>query len=115
MNDLIRPSLYDAWHTILPVTEPAADAPVAPWDVVGPVCESGDLFATQRPLTPLAADDLVAFTACGAYGAVMASSYNTRPLAPEVLVDGDRFAVVRKRPSVEEMIAAEPLPDWLTG
>lgn len=113
MNDLLRPALYDAWHPIVPVAEPAADAPRLDCDVVGPVCESGDTFARQRPLPPVAAGDLVAFLAAGAYGAVMASTYNTRPLVPEVLVDGDRLAVVRKRPTFEEMLAQEPLPDWL--
>lgn len=113
MNDLIRPSLYDAWHTILPVEEPAADAPVEPIDVVGPVCETGDTFAVQRPLPPVDEGGLVAFLAAGAYGAVMSSSYNTRPLVPEVLVKGSDFAVIRRRPSVEELIAAENVPAWL--
>lgn len=112
MNDLIRPALYDAWHDILPVAEPAAGAAGAPYDVVGPVCESGDTFARQRPLPPMRSDDLVAFAGAGAYSAVMASEYNTRPLAPEVLVDGNRFAVVRKRPTFEEMIELEAMPPW---
>jgi len=113
MNDLIRPALYDAWHDIRPVRAPGADAPVLPCDVVGPVCETGDTFAVQRPLPPLAAGDLVAFADAGAYGAVMSSGYNGRPLVPEVLVDGDRFAVVRKRPTLEETLAWEAMPDWL--
>ena len=113
MNDLIRPSLYDAYHGIVPVAEPAAGVAAEPYDVVGPVCESGDTFAVQRPLPPLADDDLVAFLSAGAYGAVMASTYNTRPLVPEVLVNGDRFSVIRPRPTVEEMLAAERVPDWL--
>ncbi|CAO3428590.1 Diaminopimelate decarboxylase (EC 4.1.1.20) [Azospirillum doebereinerae] len=113
MNDLIRPSLYEAYHGIVPVAEPAAGAEPEPYDVVGPVCESGDTFAVQRPLPPLADEDLVAFLSAGAYGAVMASTYNTRPLIPEVLVNGDRFAVIRPRPTVEEMLAAERIPDWL--
>lgn len=112
MNDLIRPALYDAWHDILPVAEPAAGGAVTPYDVVGPVCESGDTFARQRPLPPMRADDLVAFAGAGAYSAVMASEYNTRPLAPEVLVDGNRFAVVRKRPTFEEMMELEAMPPW---
>ncbi|SMH36591.1 diaminopimelate decarboxylase [Azospirillum lipoferum] len=113
MNDLIRPSLYEAYHGIVPVAEPAADALSEPYDVVGPVCESGDTFAVQRPLPPLADEDLVAFLSAGAYGAAMSSTYNTRPLIPEVLVNGDRFAVIRPRPTVEEMLAAERVPDWL--
>ncbi|MGQ9368865.1 diaminopimelate decarboxylase [Azospirillum sp. A39] len=112
MNDLIRPTLYDAYHAILPVAEPGPHPEIAPIDVVGPVCESGDTFALQRPLPAMASDDLVAFASAGAYGAVMSSTYNTRPLAPEVLVRDDRFAVVRRRPSVEEMLAAEQVPDW---
>jgi diaminopimelate decarboxylase len=113
MNDLIRPSLYDAWHTILPVTEPARSVERSPIDVVGPVCESGDTFAVQRPLPPIRPDELVAFLSAGAYGAVMASTYNTRPLAPEVLVTGSDFAVVRRRPTIEELLAAEEIPAWL--
>ncbi|HET8726566.1 MAG TPA: diaminopimelate decarboxylase [Alphaproteobacteria bacterium] len=113
MNDLIRPALYDAWHDILPVREPPADAETGPYDVVGPVCETGDTFTRDRLLPPLADGDLVAFADAGAYGAVMASTYNSRPLVPEVLVDGDRFAIVRKRPTFEEMIAGEAMPPWL--
>lgn len=113
MNDLIRPSLYDAYHAIKPVAEPSPDVEPVPVDVVGPVCESGDTFALQRPLPPLASDDLVAICSAGAYGAVMASSYNTRPLAPEVLVDGDRFAVIRPRPKVEDLLRLERMPEWL--
>lgn len=113
MNDLVRPAMYDAYHTVTPVAQPAADAPLRPVDVVGPVCETGDTFARQRPLPPLAADDLVVFHTAGAYGAAMSSTYNSRPLVPEVLVNGDRFAVVRARPSYEEMLALESLPDWL--
>ncbi|WP_413205613.1 diaminopimelate decarboxylase [Rhodospirillum sp. A1_3_36] len=112
MNDLVRPAMYEAFHDILPVDEPAADAENAPVDVVGPICETGDLFARQRLLPPIPADALVAFATAGAYGAVMASTYNGRPLIPEVLVDGDRFAVVRRRPTLEEMTALESLPDW---
>jgi diaminopimelate decarboxylase len=113
MNDLIRPSLYDAWHTILPITEEDPDAPRTRIDVVGPVCESGDTFAVQRVLPHLDQDDLVAFLSAGAYGAVMSSTYNTRPLVPEVLVSGANHAVVRRRPTVEEMLAAEQVPAWL--
>jgi len=113
MNDLIRPAMYDAYHPIDPVDEPAPDAPIGPVDVVGPVCESGDTFAIERPMPPLSAEDLVAFRFAGAYGAVMASTYNSRPLAPEVIVKGDRFATSRRRQTVEELLAAERLPPWL--
>ncbi|WP_225770730.1 diaminopimelate decarboxylase [Inquilinus sp. Marseille-Q2685] len=113
MNDLIRPAMYEAWHGIVPLRQPAEGAAEAEFDVVGPVCESSDTFARARSLPPLAAGDLVAFTGAGAYGAVMASTYNTRPLVPEVLVDKDRFAIVRKRPTFEEMVAGESLPPWL--
>ncbi|WP_207479892.1 diaminopimelate decarboxylase [Arenibaculum pallidiluteum] len=113
MNDLMRPSLYDAWHTIVPVKEPGPGSAVQPIDVVGPVCESTDTFAVQRPLPPVAEGELVAFLSAGAYGAVMASTYNTRPLIPEVLVNGSDFAVVRRRPTIEEILAAEAIPAWL--
>ena len=115
MNDLLRPALYDAWHEIVPVAEPAPDAPLRELDVVGPVCETADTFARARPLPPLAPGDLVAFRSAGAYGAVMASEYNARPLVPEVLVAGDRFAVVRARPTYAEMIGRDTLPPWLEG
>ncbi|WP_448190581.1 diaminopimelate decarboxylase [Azospirillum sp. sgz301742] len=113
MNDLIRPSLYDAYHAIKPVMEPAPTVKPVTVDVVGPVCESGDTFALQRPLPPLQADDLVAFCSAGAYGAVMASTYNTRPLAPEVLVSGDSFAVIRPRPTIEDLLSLDRMPEWL--
>ncbi|MFP4405265.1 diaminopimelate decarboxylase [Rhodosalinus sp.] len=113
MNDLIRPAMYDAWHDIVPEKEAAADAPLAPFDVVGPVCESGDTFARGRPLPPLAEGDLVAFRSAGAYGAVMAGEYNTRPLVPEVLVSGDHVAVIRARPTFDEMLARDTIPQWL--
>jgi diaminopimelate decarboxylase len=112
MNDLLRPSLYDAWHDIVPLGAAAARAPVA-YDVVGPVCETGDTFATGRTLPRCEAGDLVAILGAGAYGASMASTYNSRPLAAEVLVDGDRYAVIRRRQSLDEMIAGErPADDW---
>ena len=114
MNDLIRPSLYDAWHDIVPVRQAAPGAPQTAVDFVGPVCETGDVLAVDRSVTPLAAGDLVAILSAGAYGAVMASTYNTRPLIPEVLVNGDDFAVVRSRPSYEEMLGLDHLPAWLT-
>jgi diaminopimelate decarboxylase len=113
MNDLIRPAMYDAHHDIVPVIEPAPGTENRPYDVVGPVCETGDTFARQRPLPPLKAGDLVAFRSAGAYGAVMSSEYNTRPLIPEVLVKGDQFAVIRRRPTFDEMINRDTIPEWL--
>jgi diaminopimelate decarboxylase len=113
MNDLIRPALYDAHHEILPVKAPDSDAPVERVDVVGPICESGDLFAEQRPMPPVSPGDLLAFMTAGAYGAVMASTYNTRPLAPEVMVKGGDFAVVRPRLSYDTLIGQDVVPAWL--
>ena len=113
MNNLLRPALYDAYHAILPVAEPAAGAALQPADVVGPICESTDVFARGRDLPPLAADDLVVLTAAGAYGAVMASDYNSRPMAAEVLVNGARFAVVKPRIEPVMRFADESLPPWL--
>jgi len=114
MNDLIRPAMYDAYHDIIPVIEPPAGAEMKPHDIVGPVCETGDTFARQRPLAALAPHDLVAFRSAGAYGAVMASEYNSRPLIPEVLVQNDQFAVIRARPSYEEMMNRDSLAPWMT-
>jgi diaminopimelate decarboxylase len=113
MNDLIRPAMYEAWHDIVPVREPAPDTPVGPIDVVGPVCETGDTFARERDLPLMAAGDLVAFRSAGAYGAVMSSEYNARPLIPEVMVNGDQFAVIRKRPTYAEMLGRDTVPEWL--
>jgi diaminopimelate decarboxylase len=113
MNDLIRPSMYGAHHDIVPVIESAAAAPTQPYDVVGPVCETGDTFAKARNLPLLNEGDLVAFRSAGAYGAVMASEYNTRPLVPEVLVKGDHFAVIRERPSFDEILNRDTIPTWL--
>lgn len=113
MNDLIRPAMYEAYHDIVAVTEPTPGQEPKPVDIVGPVCESGDTFAKQRLMPTLGAGDLVAFRSAGAYGAVMASEYNGRPLIPEVLVDGDQFAVIRPRPSLEEMINRDKLPPWM--
>lgn len=113
MNDLIRPAMYGAWHDIVPVVEPAAGAETHPFDVVGPVCESGDTFAKARALPPVSAGELVAFRSAGAYGAVMASEYNTRPLVPEVLVHGDQFAVIRARPTFDEIINRDTISEWL--
>jgi diaminopimelate decarboxylase len=110
MNDLLRPAMYDAWHDLRPV-RPRPGTPGA-YDVVGPVCESSDTFARERRLPPLESGDVVAFFTSGAYGAVMASEYNSRPLVPEVLVKGADFAVVRARPSYDEMLAREPLAPW---
>ncbi len=113
MNDLMRPPLYDAWHEILPVTEAPADAESVEFDVVGPICETTDTLARQRALPPLAAGDLLAICSTGAYGAVMASSYNLRRPAPEVVVRGKEWAVVRPRPDYDEMIGRDRLPAWL--
>ena len=113
MNDLIRPALYDAWHDIVPVRLPAPGAVLSPADVVGPVCETGDTFATERDLPPLSEDDLVALMGAGAYGAAMSSTYNSRLLIPEVLASGSRFAVIRARPSYEAMLGQDTVPDWL--
>jgi len=113
MNDLIRPALYEAWHDIVPVRLPSAGAVLSPADVVGPVCETGDTFGTERDVPPLAEGDLVALTDAGAYGAVMSSAYNSRLLVPEVMVSEGRFAVIRARPSYEAMLALDAIPDWL--
>jgi diaminopimelate decarboxylase len=113
MNDLIRPAMYDAHHDIEPVIEPQAGAERATYDVVGPVCESGDTFAKGREMAQMIAGDLVAFRSAGAYGAVMSSEYNTRPLIPEVMVNGSEFAVIRSRPSFDEIINRDTIPKWL--
>ncbi|MEJ6391014.1 diaminopimelate decarboxylase [Gymnodinialimonas ulvae] len=112
MNDLIRPAMYGAWHDIVPVIEPAPGAEQTPYDIVGPVCESGDTFAKQRNLPELQENDLIAFRSAGAYGAVMSSEYNSRPLIPEILVNGDQFAVIRARPSFDDMINRDTIPTW---
>ncbi len=122
MNDLMRPTLYDAYHEITPVRAPETpesggtgqdmDADMVA-DVVGPICESGDFFAKDRPLTVLHSDDLLAIRSAGAYGAAMASGYNSRPLVAEVLVKGDAFAVIRPRQTHQEALASERMPDWL--
>ncbi len=114
MNDLIRPTLYEAFHHIRPVKEPAPDAPLAQADVVGPVCETGDYMARGRMLPPLERGDLVAVMTAGAYGAVQSGTYNTRPLVPEVLVRGGDFAVVRPRLEAQQIIALERLAPWQT-
>ena len=112
MNDLMRPALYDAWHKIDSV-RPSGERWTA--NVVGPVCETGDTFATARDMDRVEAGDLVAFRTAGAYAAAMSSTYNSRPLTPEVLVEGERWAVVRPRIDVERLIAADQVPDWLSG
>ena len=111
MNDLIRPAMYDAYHDIIPVKE--TNSPEAVYDVVGPVCETGDTFAKKRVMPELSESDLVAFRSAGAYGAVMSSEYNTRPLIPEVMVNKNEFSTIRKRPSYEEIIDRDIIPDWL--
>lgn len=113
MNDLVRPAMYGAHHDIVPVDAPAAGAAAAPFDVVGPVCESSDTFARGRMLPDLAEAALVAFRSAGAYGAAMASEYNARPLVPEVLVRDDHFAVIRARPTFDDLIGRDTLPPWL--
>jgi len=113
MNDLIRPAMYDAHHDVVPVVEPEAGAEPATYDIVGPVCETGDTFARGRVMPPVGAGALVAFRSAGAYGAVMSSEYNSRPLTPEVLVSGDQFAVIRARPTYEEILNRDSIPPWL--
>lgn len=113
MNDLARPAMYGAYHAIVPVTQPQNGPDCVETDVVGPICESGDTFAVARSLPPLAPGDLVAFGSAGAYGSVMSSAYNSRPPAPEVLVSGERCAVVRARQTVDDLIRQEAVPDWL--
>ncbi len=111
MNDLIRPAMYDAYHEIQALSPRAGEA--VTYDVVGPICETGDTFTRDRALPPLAPGDLVAFMSAGAYGAVMSSEYNSRLLVPEVLVKGDRWSVIRPRPTYEDMLNRERTPDWL--
>jgi diaminopimelate decarboxylase len=113
MNDLIRPTLYEAHHEIWPVAQERGAMPPIVQDIVGPVCETGDYLALERKLPPFQAGDLLAVMTAGAYGAVMSSTYNTRPLVPEVLVNGERASVVRPRPSYDELIGLDHLPDWL--
>ena len=112
MNDLMRPALYDAWHQIDAV-RPSGGRWIA--NVVGPVCETGDTFATGREMDRVAAGDLIVFRTAGAYAAAMSSTYNSRPLTPEVLVDGARWAVIRQRMDIDRLIAADQLPEWLAG
>jgi diaminopimelate decarboxylase len=109
MNDLIRPSLYDAWHEIRPVDEARLGGPVETVDVVGPVCESGDFLARDRELAAAEEGDLLAVMSAGAYGFAMSSNYNTRPRAVEVLVDGSRYTIVRRRETYEDLVAGETI------
>lgn len=113
MNDLVRPAMYDAWHTIEPVREAPSSTALGPIDLVGPICETGDTFARDRMMPPMKAGDLVAFRSAGAYGAVMAGTYNTRALIPEVMVRGGDHAVVRPRVSTDALIAMDRLPPWI--
>ena len=113
MNDLIRPTLYDAWHEVFPVRQAGPDAQRMLADIVGPVCESGDFIAKGREIPRVEAGDLIAFGSAGAYGAVQSGTYNSRLLVPEVIVKGDRFHVCRPRPSYEDLIGLDSVPDWL--
>ena len=113
MNDLVRPAMYGSHHTIVPVMQPAASAALAPVHVVGPICESTDKFAAARPLPPMDAGDLLVFETAGAYGAVMSSTFNTRALIAEVLVDGDKVAVIRPAISPVEQMKWDRIPAWL--
>jgi diaminopimelate decarboxylase len=110
MNDLVRPAMYDAYHDIRPVKPRAGE--FKPYDVVGPICETGDTFTRDRALPPLEGGDLVAFMTAGAYGASMASEYNSRLLVPEVLVKGDQYAVIRPRPTYDDMLDKERPAPW---
>jgi diaminopimelate decarboxylase len=115
MNDLVRPAMYDAWHEIIPVKEPASGSARVRYDVVGPVCETSDLFAAGREMPELKSGELVAILTAGAYGAVMAGDYNARPRIAEVLVRGREWGIVRPRESYADLIAKDRIPDWLSG
>jgi diaminopimelate decarboxylase len=112
MNDLMRPTLYEAWHELMPIVETSRGNCETVADVVGPVCESGDYLARDRPMPSLAAGDLLAVMTTGAYGAVQSGTYNTRLLIPEILVKGNRFAIVRPRPSYEDLLGLDRLAGW---
>ena len=113
MNDLIRPALYASHHGIEPVSLSENGAPKQCYDIVGPVCETGDTFAVQRDLPEINAGDLMVIHSAGAYGAVQSGQYNTRPLVPEVLVSGDKFEIIRDRPTIEDILKTESIPDWV--
>lgn len=112
MNDLVRPTLYDAHHEVMPVAEQTDAADKMTADIVGPVCETGDFLAKDRQVPKLVPDDLIAIMSAGAYGAVLSNSYNSRPLVPEVLVKGDQWALIRPRQTYEQMLGAESFADW---
>ena len=112
MNDLVRPTLYDAFHDIWPVDQTLKEGPTVWGDLVGPVCESGDYLAQDRELPDAKAGDLLAILSAGAYGAVQSGTYNSRPLVPEVLVNGDNFAIVRPRQSYEELLGLDKIASW---
>ncbi len=114
MNDLLRPAMYDSWHGVVPLGAADARAPVSPADLVGPVCESSDVLAQHRPMPPLMPGARVAILDTGAYGSVMSSTYNARPLAAQVMVDGGRWSVIRPRQATERLWADEAVPDWMT-
>ena len=111
MNDLIRPTLYEAWHPILPLKEIPGASVIS--DIVGPVCETGDYFALERSLPPVKPGDLIAVLVAGAYGAVMSSHYNARPFIPEIMVNGSAWDTVRTRQATEDIWKNEVIPDWL--
>src|SRR5690606_4150744 len=115
MNDLIRPTLYEAHHDVLPLVEAEADARTIRADIVGPVCETGDYLALDREIANVAEGDRLVVMTAGAYGAVMSSTYNTRPLIAEVLVEGDRWHAVRPRQSLDDLIGLDSVRDWLKG
>jgi diaminopimelate decarboxylase len=112
MNDLVRPSMYDAYHGVLPIRETPSDAILSDADIVGPVCETGDTFARHRAMPPVESGDMLAILSAGAYGAVMSSTYNARLLIPEVLVNGDAFAIVRARPSYDDLLKMDQFAEW---
>ena len=114
MNDLIRPTLYEAWHEMRPVKLASASTPRIKADIVGPVCESGDYLAKDRDIAHMKQDDLISVGSAGAYGAVQSGTYNSRLLIPEVLVDGGKFHVVRPRTTYDELLALDSMPDWLS-
>jgi len=114
MNDLIRPTLYDAHHDVSPVVLPAPGRPLIVADIVGPVCETGDFLALDRTMPAPSPGDLLAVMSAGAYGAAQSGTYNSRLLIPEVLVNGDKWAIVRPRPSYEDLIGLDRLPPWLS-